>query len=353
MTRDNSSDANYSVVQMLHNTTALNNASCDNNYGRMTFSAIAMALTLLTNGLVLMTFLTHRELRSPFALYVMNLLSSNLYLAIADPMRIIDSISTDWYPKTTACYFQIINDWIGSAILGHAHLLITLNRVWAIVFPISYKQQHTKTMAKCICIGCAVYCHLVILPIIIIDFAYYRGPTLNVTSCDIDTGSQKMYSDFLLRGFFQVPFFIILGAYPLLFWKRHSTQKVSARLFNPNIILGGASEKVTLPHVPQAGSTRHREGVKRPFYVLTAMTLSVLICWGPTKVTNIIQTVLGSDSNVYEELRKTGQIMYEIQCFIDPIVFTLVLSDLRVVVGNICGQLFCKRQLYTRRCSRH
>ncbi|XP_055353236.1 uncharacterized protein LOC129599120 [Paramacrobiotus metropolitanus] len=317
----------------------------------MAFLGISMGLTFLTNGGVLAIFFAYRELRSPFSFYVMNLLCVNLYLAIANPMRIIDNMNTLWFPKTWACNFFIVNDWIGSAILGHAHLLITLNRVWAIMFPISYKHLHTRNMAKYICIGFAVYCHVMILPFILIDFIYYRGPTLNVQYCDVNVEAQGQYSNFLLYVFYQMPMFAVICAYPLLYWKSATARKVTVANGNTSKVPSGASAmdktmdtRLSNTGLKPAKPVKQKDGTRKPFYVLTAMTLSVLICWGPTKVYNIIQNVSPWDecNQGVAEFRKIGEVLYAMQMFIDPVLFAMVLSDLRAVIGKLLQQLFCK-----------
>ncbi|XP_055353237.1 5-hydroxytryptamine receptor 1B-like [Paramacrobiotus metropolitanus] len=341
--------ANISSFKSHQDSNTSTNDTADFDYGTIASSATLMLFSLLTNGFVLIMYAMHHELRSPFSFYVMNLFINNLYLAIADPLRIIDTLSTKWFPKTAACRFFIINDYIGCAMVNHAHLLITLNRAWAIMFPISYKQLHTRTMAKCICIGSAVYCHIILLPFIIIDFMYYRGPDLNADSCDVKTGAQKAYTQFLLKVFFQVPMFVILGTYPLLYWKRLTARKVAGRNHGNESTMQGTfsviAEKVTTD-LRQAVTVRHKDGSRKPFYVLTAMTLGVLVCWTPVKVYNFVQAVAGDDyvnTPSFKELRTIGNVVYELECIIDPILFTLVLSDLRAVIIRLFKQMFCKQ----------
>lgn len=113
------------------------------------FNLTFMFVNILLNGVVLCRFIKYRHLRTPFAIYLMNLLFTDLSMSfVQTPIKIVAHVYSSWTILNPAtCTINLY----GGAVIGGgimmSHVLITANRVWAMTWPISYRARHTRKMA--------------------------------------------------------------------------------------------------------------------------------------------------------------------------------------------------------------
>ena len=95
------------------------------------------------------------------------------------------------------------------------HTLITINRIWAVIWPHSYRQNHNTWTACLICVGGWVYVHVNLLPGYVLDILYYRLP-LVVNTCYLNTDAQWQWLLAMQVLVYAMALFIMVGSYPII-----------------------------------------------------------------------------------------------------------------------------------------
>ncbi|GAV09623.1 hypothetical protein RvY_19127 [Ramazzottius varieornatus] len=102
------------------------------------FLLIMVILTTL-NGTLLYVFARNQNLRTTFNVYVVSVLLANLVETLVQmPLNLAHYLH--WL-SVTACPFYIYSAAV-QAVVVCSHTLITLNRVWAVTAPVSYRKYH-------------------------------------------------------------------------------------------------------------------------------------------------------------------------------------------------------------------
>ena len=209
-----------------------NTSSSLSNYTNVDNSAFQASLTwsvlpvvalfaLLTGAILNVTvlgiFLTRRKLRSSFGVYLMNvLIIDNILVFIHGPFNIIDKYSTSWTLGWKMCAFQSYMGYTYQNLIIVAHFLIALNRVWAVVFPFSYRTHHTKKVAVMLCFSAWLVLNICNIPVALTVTVLTLGATNGSLVCDIDTatlGSWNYISQLLM---FDTPILFVILAYPVV-----------------------------------------------------------------------------------------------------------------------------------------
>ncbi|GAV01046.1 hypothetical protein RvY_11817 [Ramazzottius varieornatus] len=152
-------------------------------------SILCVAISF-SNALVLSAFVVNKHLRTPFNMYLINLLVSDLAQSLLDlPFTTMGGFLPIWPLGRKACSFSLYGKWVYSAVVRNTHSLISFNRIWALFFPIHYKQYHSKATAIWLCVATWVYVHLWLLPGLIPDDLYYR---LDDGSCQVHQRRKTM-----------------------------------------------------------------------------------------------------------------------------------------------------------------
>lgn len=183
------------LVLMFHNDTA---SSGDGFVGALSSSLVrfnaalryiilALALTILTaNSIVLAAFVKHRCLRTPFNVYLISLIGAGIGQSLFDlPFLVMSEFIPVWPLGEIGCNFYMYAKWIFPAAVRNTHSMISLNRVWALFWPLSYRRVHTKVLAIWLCIGTWTYVHAWLLPGLLLDDLYYRFDRDG--SCQVNT----------------------------------------------------------------------------------------------------------------------------------------------------------------------
>lgn len=186
-------------------------------------TCIICVLAVTLNGSVLCLFSRKKNLRTPFGIHLIFLLSYNFIFAIIqNPLDVVNNLYPYWTLSAQLCSLHIYQTAVVGALTVHSHLLITLNRVWTTT--IAAPDMPTRRSALISCISICAYVHIVLLPGCILDALYYR-PTWQ-TFCYLNGAAQPGWSKTILILAFFLPEAIILGAYPYIWYKRRSIQKM-------------------------------------------------------------------------------------------------------------------------------
>ena len=197
------------------------------------FNITVTILAVSFNATTLLTFLTVSTLRSSaFNVYLICLTALNLFSAAAmGPLDAYSNLSPAWYLGRHTCTWYLHIQWTVVACQLHIHLAISVNRIWAVFWPISYRHKHTRHVAIALCIGLIVYCHAVNLPFLILDEIYYRPPEVD-NGCGTSTTAQPLYSALLtLLNADAVLAFLILVLPVLLLKKQRVRAKKRVRVY--------------------------------------------------------------------------------------------------------------------------
>ena len=117
---------------------------------------ILLAIAVLfCNAVVLSAFIKHHNLRTPFNTYLINLILADIAQSLFDlPFMVVSLFYAPWPLGQIGCNFSLYAKYAFSAAVRNTHSLISLNRLWAICLPISYKNYHTKVKSRILFFCC-------------------------------------------------------------------------------------------------------------------------------------------------------------------------------------------------------
>ncbi|OQV15774.1 putative Melanopsin [Hypsibius exemplaris] len=331
------------------------------------FSLFVFITAFLGNGLLMVTFIRERSLRTPFNVYIINLLAANLAVVIFQyPMDIVTNLHSAWLLGNGACNLYLYANSVFGACICNSHMLIAINRMWAVSFPLSYRTHHSRRTAVCLCLGVWVYVHVGVGPPVIIDALYFRLP-IETNGCMINAPEQQAW-EIVIEVIYWLPQIVMLATFPITWCAKRSQRKrvhgtagsmaAGATQVQPEEEFDGTkagsiqiqmqsgsnftvmrsqqpsieansivAQPVTQPvttHVNVAA--RSKRGNSHGFLVLALLTVSVCICWTPNNVFYTISFIYVIDDPVFYDIQT---VLFILQTAIDPIIFTLALSSVR------------------------
>ncbi|XP_055335716.1 neuropeptide CCHamide-1 receptor-like [Paramacrobiotus metropolitanus] len=286
-------------------------------------STVALVIIIIPNAIVL-TFFTIRSCRrNSFSVYVMALLMLNIIATVTYyPFILISSLSY-WWMGSSMCTFFLYSADVLAFVITLLHMAMALNRIWAVLSPIHYRQYHTRKVAVAIIFIVIILPHFSALPVLITDALYYRFPEERY-GCGINIQAQLewMLCNLLLLGV--VPIIFLLLSYPVVLsvlMRHHRTgPQVEAR---------------------RNSRTRPRRFPRKALVTLTILTGSVICFWLPSVAVAFLD--LANLQESVEWLECLAMITYAAQSVLDPFLFAAVLSDVaEQMKALIC---ICTRKL--------
>ncbi|OQV22649.1 hypothetical protein BV898_03474 [Hypsibius exemplaris] len=315
--------------------------------------------TLLLNSLVLLAFIRNRNLRTPFNVYIISLVIADLLQACFD------------LPFTV---YSELHPWTFSAAVRNGHSLISVNRVWALLLPISYRHHHTHTVAVGLCLGSWVYVHIFLLPGLVMDDVVYRVD--DAGGCMVNTTAQRDWALPTQVVVYNSSVLIVGMSYPIIWWKVRQRRKVVDVAATKNAgegaktrtntvgTVGAISVRRTVANgetssvkrsagglhddrdsdpvemtthnravVGQANAPRKRiRKSSQSFAVLTYLVLGVIFCWSPIMV--YFTMAILNDYDSYWHLI-IGTLLYYTNSVLDPVFFTMAMAPLRATLFRI------------------
>jgi hypothetical protein len=320
------------------------------NWGAMSISnLITLIVGLIGNGGILLPFIWNRSLRTPFNIYLINLLVSNIAsIVLRYPLIIYSSFK--WSFGHATCTFSLYGIFIIGAVAENAHLLIGVNRLWAVIFPISYRSHHSVKTAVFLCAGMWLYVHLIAMPIWLMDAVYYRKP-VEIYGCFLNAKAQAIYNKVIQIIIWMPPpvgllvTFIIIHLTRLIRRRRAADRRnavipmgrrlqveqllpTASNLLTSTQLQPPQSDKKTLP---ESEAPQNRVPIVRQkshgHLVLILLTISTTICWFPL----FIYYVVLAFSGIFlpDLCYQIFTILASCQVMLDPLLFTFALKSLR------------------------
>ena len=197
-------------------------------------SILSLVITLsgiVSNGTLLIVFIKNRStLITPFNVYLINLLLGNVSnLLFFYPLDIFRQVhGNNWWLGNSMCTFYQYGFFVLNASMGNCHLLIILNRLWAVTLPMSYRHLHRRSVAVKICVGMWIFIHACLLPGVVLDALYYRLPT-ETDGCQFNVTAQFNWGESTQILNFDIPLILIAVNYLFISYKtvKRNSKKLS------------------------------------------------------------------------------------------------------------------------------
>ncbi|XP_055346548.1 muscarinic acetylcholine receptor M4-like [Paramacrobiotus metropolitanus] len=266
-------------------------------------------LSVTFNVLGVLFALSSASLRTPFNVYIVALMCSNIafetwecsMLGLMDAYGLVGLGSS-------VCTLRLYGVYVLAPIVYHTHFLITLNRAWAILWPVSYRARHNHTVAGLLCAAMVGYVHLMMLPELLRDHLYYRLPL--EYGCWLNAARQVTLTEFTSIWMYDVPCACVYIIYPFLLWKMLARRRAKRRNRSDN----PAAQRAPL------------ESSNRPFILLTLYTCSTLVCWLPIMIFYLFATFFPAVPLSPAFFQGTS-ILYNLQSILDPLIFAITASN--------------------------
>ncbi|XP_055337920.1 substance-P receptor-like [Paramacrobiotus metropolitanus] len=256
---------------------------------------------IILNMFMLLFFIRHRTLRTGFSVYLLVLLAANIFFAVGKyTVEILHSLYRHWWMSRAVCSFYLYHSWVFVGVQLHMHFLITINRLWALTFPLSYRNRHSSAIAWLLSAGIVAYVHMT--------------PEFG---CYLDTAKQGLYAAVVNQLAFTLPAVVVVASYPYILYKYLRRRRTN-------------NMRVTAATSPrqQTGDNVH------PFLILTLLTGSILICWMPSQIYWTLYTVM--DVSNLSLLFQSATVLLALQGVLDPILFALALRSVRLALLKLC-----------------
>ncbi|GAV03726.1 hypothetical protein RvY_14114 [Ramazzottius varieornatus] len=214
-------------AQSLNITSQLNEISTANGTSQQGSWALpsgvayfALVVGGILNVSLLVTFIRRPTLRNSFGVYLMNLLIIDTILVFAfGPLNLIDKYASTWAIGYKACLFAGHTAFTCENLVIKAHFLIALYRLWAIVFPISYRNHHSTKLAIVLCSTTWLVLNVTNIPVAIVTSVLVPGKINGTLKCDVDTDAMGIWYPITQLFLFDTPICVVLLTYPVVCYK--------------------------------------------------------------------------------------------------------------------------------------
>ncbi|OWA50863.1 hypothetical protein BV898_15366 [Hypsibius exemplaris] len=302
------------------------------------FYLVISIIGVIGNGFTLLLIICNRRHRtSPFNVYVLNLLSANfLSSLVLYPMSVYYERNyhhPKWYfgipPLSVYLYCQNVL----AMGMVNTHAIMAANRVWAIVFPVSYRSHHSRKFAMVTCLVMWTYVHIFdggYMISAVIDL-YYRLTLLKLSGC-LSKPSHKVLAwakanDLVV---FALPVLFVIVSFPVVVLLRIKRQRQRDRERAQQLIsMHALSTPASVFAVVQPAPVRRSSD---KFIVLAVLTVSVAVFYVP----QVVVYLLGDFAGLFGQ----NAMFYTCQTLIDPVLLTLAIEPLRLSVLRVlicCG----------------
>ncbi|XP_055337901.1 probable G-protein coupled receptor No18 [Paramacrobiotus metropolitanus] len=322
------------------------------------------AAALLANLSTLLLFLRLRL--TSFDVFLANLLLVNLlYLVSACPLDTLHSLYDPHWPLSDAlCTVYLYSLWLFQYLQVHAHVLISVTRVWAVRAPVAYRRHATVPRAVGLCAAAWCLAHILTLPGILRDALVFRRP-LEHFGCQVNVDTAVASQRYWLL-FLQVQATaceaVVMVSYWLIWYTRRQRRKIRPRRSvwshssrdtgnvelettpsgNEKAVADGSTlppKKMSCPvsNGPSSPGRTLQErkasasGGPSGFCLMTLLTGSLFVCWTPNIVYFLIISFVGD--GIYDLMMANAvTVLFNVQTLMDPFLFTLALSHLRTLL---------------------
>ena len=304
------------------------------------YAMVCGVVAMIFNVIIVLAFIRTRTLRSSFMVYVIQLtLSEIILISTVLPGNVVREYYGYWPGSERLCFaFSYFNNVVGSGI-RYGHVLITLNRFWAVYFPLGYRSYHSSKVACLIVTLMWCFVHAIQLPVVIPGLMFRKPDDLH---CTLNTSFMPVQAIIYSTIGFDLPQLIIVLFYPLVMCKLCSRRR--GRKAKKNRV--GTSFQLSVQPGPSAPAPSGEEGDdSRPttnrrcwtmssnYRALTALTVAVIICWTPDNIYYLlVHSITGYWNTTYFAVQNAFG--YSIT-WLNPILFYLSMKKLQLAVNHI------------------
>lgn len=153
------------------------------------YLGFSIAATVFFNGLMVYVYFKHSSLRTSFNAYITNLCITEILNACTGMAGSFLRILYGRWPLNygSCIVFNYCADVFGSA-LRYCHILVAMNRLWAVTFPTHFKRYSHMPQSMCAIGASWIFVNVVHLPVLIPSFIW---PIPGDTQCLKNTNFQK------------------------------------------------------------------------------------------------------------------------------------------------------------------
>ncbi|OWA53215.1 hypothetical protein BV898_17648 [Hypsibius exemplaris] len=323
------------------------------------FALLVFLVGVMGNGSLLLLILCKgRALRTPFNVYIGNLLLANsLNLCLQCPLDIANELyPCAWNFSRGACSIFLYAALVLQAVTYSAHLLIAVNRIWAVAHPISYRSIHSVRTSTRLCLAVWILVHVCVMPRWAADVLMdHRERTFECSLEPMGTG-KEIWDLVIHILFFLLPHGVITAALPVIqIVKRRRGAGAKINIVQP-LAEGRMGEPTNrtpasvfgiaavndIPQFPKAsflgmtaaaGKRADNNGRFRGYVLLLLMTITIAACWTPMEVYYVLSDIDSSFSApIFFEV---ASVLFSCQAALDPLLFTLALRNIRREIRSI------------------
>lgn len=272
------------------------------------------------------------------------LLSGNIFfIFFKQSIDIINVLYYDnWWLGEVVCGFYKYSIFVFAGIILHLHVLITANRIWAISFPVSYRNKHTKQFAVFLCLGAVGYVHMLCFPGVMLDIMYYRIPLS--CGCILNFVELKSWTTTVQIIVYDVPILFVCGSYLWIAFQYRRQKGTTTAIVHKGHQLNQLDDDVKVPKEmsnerfkAKFTRTRRSQVSSRAFAVLTFLTASIIISGGPSQVYSTVQMFVDFQSCTLDEI---CLVLYACQTLVDPVAFVIVQNELKNSIEETVASWF-------------
>ncbi|OQV13753.1 hypothetical protein BV898_11974 [Hypsibius exemplaris] len=323
------------------------------------FQTTNICASFIGNVFIFCLLVSNRQLRTPFNLFILSLACANIVIIF---MEIMDALHTladgNWTVGEAACTCYIYVSFGESGVVFHQHALIAVNRMWAVVHPMSYRSWHTKRLARGLITGVWAFALVFWLPYVIMDLLFFRLTIQeNGQQCQTNGNAQFTYSVIGQVIFYLLPVFVQMMVFPVVYCTQLSRtlpRKVTpthpqrqrpihlpeeaANIPSNSITAGSRNNPNNLP-----GVANIRKSDSSGLGLLAILSLCAIVSWLPSTVTYFLMS-LNPDIPIPDHAFDVFEALLVIQTTADPIIFLLSLNNLREEVRRLGTRVFSRFQ---------
>ncbi|XP_055346099.1 trace amine-associated receptor 2-like [Paramacrobiotus metropolitanus] len=291
--------------------------------------------TLAANVLLITLYAKSSHLHTPFAVYIVSSASGDIAQAFTVHIHsIVTVLSIKWPFGQPFCTFILYTTWLFVSFSYHMHVLICVNRLWAVMFPAHYRHYHDQKVAIFLVTGMLVYLNLWILPGFAIHVMYYAAAD-GIPVCIPSYPDQLTWSNSTYVALYIVPESVILVIYPVILIRIYWRTKFHARNRAVRDVTDSTSaQRKSLPSSKQnsSGSVSIPFSIKRSrtprahFALLTALVLLAVACWTPVSVAYVLVSFEGL---LLYNIMTPCTIVYFLDGLLNPGIFLLASREWR------------------------
>ncbi|XP_055345371.1 5-hydroxytryptamine receptor 1B-like [Paramacrobiotus metropolitanus] len=291
--------------------------------------AIALLGTLLNGGMIL-HLIFRKSTHTPFTVYLINLLLSNLVKTAGTSLaNALLYVSPVFHYSHAACDFYMMTSYFSMAGMIHTHVLISCNRLWAVTYPHAYRTRHTTPVAVAACAGMWLYLAIMLLPQLIRDSLYFRWPMELYNRCLLNIDAQRFLITTMQLVVYVLPEMFVLVTFPLIWRKRKLTAQRVAPTVTGKTVSKAVSRADTdsdgeslAPAAGTSGGSGKRR--TRSMTVFVMLMVSMFICWTPLLLPTFVACFVDFKSSAYF---RVTTLLFTAEAIIDPVLFALVFVD--------------------------